>query len=91
MLFPVVTVAESQSTKLAAVRHKCVGGSYRYPFEAQDMRHILKQRAACMKAGFPLHHPIIITLDEIRDRYVQQVGIATYFKQMVEEIREEAH
>ncbi len=45
---------------------------------------VLHSRVQCLAAGFPLDHPIITTLDELRDQYIQQVGVATYFRQMVQ-------
>lgn len=52
-------------------------------FGSQELQAILKNRLRCLKAGFPTNHPIIITLDEIRDAYVRQVGVAAYFSQML--------
>lgn len=52
-------------------------------FGAQEIRDVLKNRAHCLKAGFPLSHPIIETLNEIRDEYIKRVGFATYLSQML--------
>jgi hypothetical protein len=52
-------------------------------FKARDIRNILKNKAHCLRAGFPLDHMIISTSDEIRDDYVRRVGLATYLSQML--------
>jgi hypothetical protein len=52
-------------------------------FKAQEIRNILKNKAHCLQAGFPLDHMIISVFDEIRDDYVKRVGLATYLSQML--------
>jgi hypothetical protein len=52
-------------------------------FEAQDVRLVLKNRSQCLRAGFPISHPIIVTFNEIRDEYIKRVGLATYLSQML--------
>jgi hypothetical protein len=52
-------------------------------FGVRELHQLLKNRVHCLKVGFPLNHPIITTLDEIRDCYIKGVGIAAYFNQMV--------
>ena len=52
-------------------------------FKAQEIRNILKSKAHCLRAGFPLDHMIISVFDEIRDDYVKRVGLATYLSQML--------
>jgi hypothetical protein len=52
-------------------------------FEAREIRNILKSKAHCLRAGFPLDHMILSVLDEIRDDYVKRVGLATYLSQML--------
>jgi hypothetical protein len=52
-------------------------------FQAQEIRNILKSKAHCLQAGFPLDHTIISVFDEIRDDYVKRVGLATYLSQML--------
>ena len=52
-------------------------------FSAREIRTILKSKAHCLQAGFPLDHIIISVFDEIRDDYVKRVGLATYLSQML--------
>ena len=52
-------------------------------FKAREIRNILKSKAHCLRAGFPLDHMILSVLDEIRDDYVKRVGLATYLSQML--------
>ena len=52
-------------------------------FKAQDIRDILKSKAHCLQAGFPLNHAIILTFEEILDNYVTRVGLKTYLSQML--------
>ena len=52
-------------------------------FGAREIRDVLKSRAHCLRAGFPPNHIIIKTLNEIRDHYIQRVGLATYLSQML--------
>jgi hypothetical protein len=52
-------------------------------FRAQEIRNILKSKAHCLRAGFPLDHTIISVFDEIRDDYVKRVGLAAYLSQML--------
>jgi hypothetical protein len=52
-------------------------------FKAREIRNILKSKAHCLRAGFPLDHMILSVLDEIRDDYVRRVGLATYLSQML--------
>jgi hypothetical protein len=52
-------------------------------FNAREIRNILKSKAHCLQAGFPLDHTIISVFDEIRDDYVKRVGLATYLSQML--------
>lgn len=51
-------------------------------FGAEEIRAVLKQRAHCLEAGFPLDHPLIVTFDEIRDQYIERVGYLTYLRQI---------
>jgi hypothetical protein len=52
-------------------------------FKAQEVRNILKSKAHCLRAGFPLEHMIISVFDEIRGDYVKRVGLATYLSEML--------
>jgi hypothetical protein len=52
-------------------------------FKAKEIRDILKNKAHCLRAGFPLDHMIISVFDEIRDDYVRRVGLAMYLSQML--------
>ena len=52
-------------------------------FEARGIRHILRSKAHCLGAGFPVDHMIISVFDGIRDGYVKRVGLATYLSQML--------
>jgi len=52
-------------------------------FRAREIRNILKSKANCLQAGFPLDHMIISVFDEILDDYVKRVGLATYLSQML--------
>jgi hypothetical protein len=55
-------------------------------FGAKEIRDVLKNKAHCLRAGFPLDHIIIKTLDEIRDHYIVRVGLPTYLSQMLGEL-----
>ena len=55
-------------------------------FRSRDIRNILKSKAHCLRAGFPLDHMIISVSDEIRDHYVKRVGLATYLSQMLDDL-----
>jgi len=55
-------------------------------FGAKEIRDVLKSKAHCLRAGFPLDHIIIKTLDEIRDHYIVRVGLPTYLSQMLGEL-----
>lgn len=52
-------------------------------FGAREIRDVLKSKIHCLRAGFSINHVIIRTLNEIRDHYIQQVGLATYLSQML--------
>jgi hypothetical protein len=52
-------------------------------FKTQEVRSILKSKAHCLQAGFPLDHMIFAVFDEILDDYVKRVGLATYLSQML--------
>lgn len=52
-------------------------------FKAREIRDILKSKAHCLRASFPLDNTIISVFDEIRDDYVKRVGLATYLSQML--------
>jgi hypothetical protein len=55
-------------------------------FEARHIRNILKNKAHCLQAGFPLDHMIISVFDEIRGDYMKRVGLATYLSQMLGDV-----
>ncbi len=55
-------------------------------FGAKEIRDILKNKAHCLRAGFPPDHIIITTFDEIRDNYILRVGLRTYLSQMLGEV-----
>lgn len=52
-------------------------------FGAREIRDILKSKAHCLHAGFSANHVIIRTLNQIRDHYIDKVGLATYLSQML--------
>ena len=52
-------------------------------FKTRDIRDILKSKAHCLRAGFPMDHAIISVFDEILDDYTRRVGLATYLSQML--------
>ncbi|GAB4540543.1 MAG: hypothetical protein Kow0063_30460 [Anaerolineae bacterium] len=52
-------------------------------FGAREIRDVLKNKAHCLRAGFPPDHIIITTLNEIRDHYLLRVGLPTYLSQML--------
>ena len=52
-------------------------------FGTQEIRDILKSKAHCLHAGFSVNHVIIKTLNQIRNHYIQRVGLATYLSQML--------
>lgn len=52
-------------------------------FGAAEIRDVLKSKAHCLRAGFSANHFIIKTLNEIRDNYIQRVGLPTYLSQML--------
>jgi len=51
-------------------------------FEAEDMYLLLRSRQAYLAIGLTSDHPVVQTIDAIRQRYVEQVGIARYFREM---------
>lgn len=55
-------------------------------FGAKEIRDILKNKAHCLRAGFPPDHIIIETFNEIRDQYILRVGLSTYLSQMLGEL-----
>jgi len=55
-------------------------------FGAKEVRDVLKNKAHCLRAGFPPNHIIITTFDEIRDNYILRVGLRTYLSQMLGEV-----
>jgi hypothetical protein len=55
-------------------------------FGAKEIRDVLKNKAHCLRAGFPPNHIIIQTFDEIRDHYILRVGLRTYLSQMLGEV-----
>ena len=69
-------------TYLATPPHDAIGVDLS-AFRAQEIRNILKSKAHCLRAGFPLDHMIISVFDEIRDDYLKRVGLATYLSQML--------
>ena len=52
-------------------------------FGAKEIRDLLKNKAHCLRAGFPPNHVIIETFNEIRDHYILKVGLPTYLSQML--------
>ena len=52
-------------------------------FKTSEIRNILKSKAHCLEAGFPLDHMIVSVFDEIVDHYVKRVGLAAYLSQML--------
>jgi hypothetical protein len=52
-------------------------------FGAKEIRDLLKNKAHCLRAGFPPNHILIAILNEIRDRYILRVGLPTYLSQML--------
>lgn len=52
-------------------------------FGAREIRDVLKSKIHCLRAGFSTNHIIIKTLNEIRDHYIQRIGLATYLSQML--------
>ena len=55
-------------------------------FGAKELRDVLKNKAHCLRAGFPPDHIIIATFNEIRDHYILRVGLRTYLSQMLGEV-----
>jgi hypothetical protein len=55
-------------------------------FGAKEIRDVLKNKAHCLRAGFPADHIIIRTFNEIRDHYILRVGLPTYLSQMLGEL-----
>jgi len=55
-------------------------------FGAREIRDVLKNKAHCLRAGFPPDHIIITTFNEIRDYYLLRVGLPTYLSQMLGEL-----
>jgi hypothetical protein len=52
-------------------------------FGAQEIRDVLKNKAHCLRAGFPPDHILITTFNEIRNHYLRRVGLSTYLSQML--------
>jgi hypothetical protein len=55
-------------------------------FGVREVRDVLKNKAHCLRAGFPPDHIIITTFNEIRDHYLLRVGLPTYLSQMLGEL-----
>ena len=55
-------------------------------FGVKEIRDVLKSKAHCLRAGFPPHHQIINTLNEIKAHYIQRVGLPTYLSQMLGDV-----
>lgn len=55
-------------------------------FAAKEIRDVLKNKAHCLRAGFPPDHIIIQTFDDIRDHYLLRIGLRTYLSQMLGEV-----
>lgn len=71
------------------ISHETIKAKTRLDFDvfgAKEIRDVLKSRAHCLRAGFPTHHLIIATLNEIRDHYILKVGLPTYLSQMLGEV-----
>ncbi len=84
-----VTVKESTSRSRSRNGRKATGGvppgeSVDFSiFGAKEIRDVLKNKAHCLRAGFPPKHVIIATFNEIRDHYILRVGLPTYLSQML--------
>ncbi|OGO43559.1 MAG: hypothetical protein A2Z04_03125 [Chloroflexi bacterium RBG_16_57_9] len=52
-------------------------------FGAKEIRDLLKNKAHCLRAGFPPDHIFIAIFNEIRDCYLRKVGLPTYLSQML--------
>ena len=52
-------------------------------FGAKEIRDLLKNKAHCLRAGFPPDHLFITILNEIRNHYILKVGLSTYLSQML--------
>lgn len=52
-------------------------------FGAREIRDVLKNKAHCLRAGFPPDHIIIEAFNEIRNHYLSKVGLPTYLSQML--------
>lgn len=50
---------------------------------ANQIRDLLKTRMHCLKAGFPITHPLIVTLNKIIAEYIIRVGLSTYLSEML--------
>ncbi len=76
------TVAEQNSANGQAFTTSTAEVDYDI-FGAREIRDVLKSKIHCLRAGFSANHVIIKTLNEIRDHYIQKVGLATYLSQML--------
>jgi hypothetical protein len=48
-----------------------------------QIRDLLKTRTHCLQAGFPITHPLIVTLNKLIGEYIVRVGLATYLSEML--------
>jgi hypothetical protein len=55
-------------------------------FGLEEIKYLLKSKADCLHAGLPANDMIIETLDEIRNHYIHEVGLANYLSQMLGEL-----
>ncbi|GIK38461.1 MAG: hypothetical protein BroJett011_22940 [Chloroflexota bacterium] len=52
-------------------------------FSASQIRDLLKTRAHCLQAGFPITHPLMGALNKLIGEYIARVGLATYLSEML--------
>ena len=48
-----------------------------------QIRDLLKVKATCLRAGFPLDNPFILALDEVILTHIQQRGVVTYVSEQL--------
>ena len=55
-------------------------------FNRDEIKNILVNKAYCLGIGFTAHDTIIRTFDEIREQYINKVGLRTYLREMLGEL-----
>ena len=52
-------------------------------FNTNEIKYILANKAYCLGIGFSAQDTIIRTFDEIREHYIQKIGLRAYLREML--------